>query len=194
MVLKIRNLKYREFCFDYEFCFSGLNIIQDVSYTGKSTLLQLIAGFLQPEDGEVIYKGQDLLKVPVAKRPVSLIFQEDNLFPDMCCYMNIAAGLHSVDMTDSIRDVIDYYMHTWGLLKHKSKKPHELTETECKYTAIVRGLVRANVLQKSLILIDEPDDYAIRQVNKESVDAIVAVNSSPNRSRIPMSRINHEPV
>ena len=189
MVLKVKNLKYREFCFDYEFCFNGLNIIQDVSYTGKSTLLQLIAGFLEPEAGEIIYNGQDLTNMPVSKRPVTLVFQQDNLFPDINCYMNIAAGLHSVDMTDSIRDVIEYYMHKWGLLNAKDKRPQEMTATECHYTAIARAMVRANVLRKTLMLIDEPTDYAIRHINKENANSIVTVNSLPSKNRISMSRI-----
>lgn len=64
------------------------------SGAGKSTLLNLIAGFLTPASGSIALGGQLHTYTPPARRPVSMLFQENNLFTHLTIRQNIALGMH----------------------------------------------------------------------------------------------------
>ncbi len=64
------------------------------SGAGKSTLLNLIAGFLPPVSGTILINGQPHTTTPPARRPVSMLFQENNLFHHLTVRQNIALGMH----------------------------------------------------------------------------------------------------
>lgn len=63
------------------------------SGAGKSTLLNLIAGFLQPASGSIVIDNGEYTYAPPAKRPVSMLFQENNLFNHLTVWQNIALGM-----------------------------------------------------------------------------------------------------
>ena len=60
---------------------------------GKTTLLRILGGFLDADEGEVIFDGQDISAVPAYKREVNTVFQRYALFPHLNVYDNIAFGL-----------------------------------------------------------------------------------------------------
>src|SRR5689334_10669366 len=60
---------------------------------GKTTLLNLIAGFEEPVSGRLTFADQDLLALPPAQRPVAMVFQDHNLFPHLTAEQNVALGL-----------------------------------------------------------------------------------------------------
>ena len=64
------------------------------SGAGKSTLLNLIAGFITPASGTILLGDEDHTRTPPARRPVSMLFQENNLFTHLTVRQNIALGLH----------------------------------------------------------------------------------------------------
>ncbi|SQA97480.1 Thiamine import ATP-binding protein ThiQ [Cedecea neteri] len=64
------------------------------SGAGKSTLLSLVAGFLVPANGNIIINGVDHTRTPPSDRPVSMLFQENNLFSHLTVRQNIALGMH----------------------------------------------------------------------------------------------------
>ena len=71
---------------------------------GKTTTLKIIAGFLEPSEGQVILNGEDICEVPAYKRELNTVFQKYALFPHMNVYDNIAFGLKIKKMS---KDVID---------------------------------------------------------------------------------------
>ncbi len=64
------------------------------SGAGKSTLLNLIAGFLAPASGTLLIAGDDHTLTPPSRRPVSMLFQENNLFSHLNVQQNIGLGLN----------------------------------------------------------------------------------------------------
>ncbi|MBX9785920.1 MAG: ATP-binding cassette domain-containing protein [Alphaproteobacteria bacterium] len=68
-------------------------LLVGASGAGKSTLLSLIAGFLYPKVGKIMWKGEDITSLPPQDRPVTLLFQEHNLFPHLTLEKNVALGL-----------------------------------------------------------------------------------------------------
>ena len=60
---------------------------------GKTTILRMIAGFETPDDGDVLFDGESVSKVPVNKRNIGMVFQSYALFPHMTVAQNVAYGL-----------------------------------------------------------------------------------------------------
>lgn len=60
---------------------------------GKTTTLRIIGGFIDPTGGEVLFDGEDILKIPAYKRPTNTVFQRYSLFPHLNVYENVAFGL-----------------------------------------------------------------------------------------------------
>ena len=98
----IVELKNISVAFDGEKILDGLNLdIKDKEFItllgpsgcGKTTTLRLIAGFLEPDEGDVIFEGKVINDVPAYKRQVNTIFQRYALFPHLNVYENIAFGL-----------------------------------------------------------------------------------------------------
>ena len=71
---------------------------------GKTTLLRILGGFLDADEGEVIFDGQEISNVPAYKREINTVFQKYALFPHLNVYDNIAFGLklkkHSKDVIE----------------------------------------------------------------------------------------------
>ena len=95
--------------FDGQRILDGLNLdIHDKEFVtllgssgcGKTTTLRLIAGFLEPNSGKVLLKGQDITGVPPYKRPVNTVFQKYALFPHLNVFENVAFGLRLKKMDE----------------------------------------------------------------------------------------------
>ena len=98
----IVELKNISVAFDGEQVLDGLNLtIKDKEFItllgpsgcGKTTTLRLIAGFLEPDEGDILFEGEKINGVPSYKRQVNTIFQRYALFPHLNVYENIAFGL-----------------------------------------------------------------------------------------------------
>jgi thiamine transport system ATP-binding protein len=123
------------------------------SGSGKSTLLSLIAGFDRPDAGRIIWEGRDLTRLPVAARPVSILFQDGNLFPHLSVFDNVALGRRP-DLRLSAEDrgvVADSLRHV-GLSDHAGKRPATLSGGQQARVALARMLLR----DRPLALLDEP--------------------------------------
>ena len=60
---------------------------------GKTTTLRIIAGFIEPDEGDVVFEGKKINGVPPHKRQVNTVFQRYALFPHLNVYENVAFGL-----------------------------------------------------------------------------------------------------
>jgi thiamine transport system ATP-binding protein len=118
---------------------------------GKSTLLSAIAGFLVPAQGRILWQGQDLAGVAPGDRPVSILFQDQNLFPHLTVERNLALGLNRsgrITAPDRIRDVLARV----GLAGMGDRRPAALSGGQQSRAALARALLRA----RPILLLDEP--------------------------------------
>ena len=135
------------------------------SGAGKSTLLNLIAGFLQPASGSIAIDNRDFTSAPPAKRPVSMLFQENNLFTHLTVRQNIALGMHpGLRLNDDQRHKLEIIAAQMGITGFIDRLPGELSGGQRQRVALARCLVR----EQPILLLDEPtagmDALARRQM------------------------------
>ncbi|MDD7969586.1 thiamine ABC transporter ATP-binding protein [Roseinatronobacter alkalisoli] len=123
------------------------------SGAGKSTFLGAIAGFVPVTAGHVIWDGQDMTGQNPSDRPISTLFQDNNLFPHLTAFQNIALGLKpSLRVTATEREQIDQALARVGLSGYGARKPAQLSGGQQSRVALARVLLRA----QPLLLLDEP--------------------------------------
>ncbi|PVZ72286.1 ATP-binding cassette domain-containing protein [Pelagibaculum spongiae] len=126
--------------------------VQGLSGVGKSTLLQVIAGFVAAEKGSVLWHGQSLLELPVEQRPVSYLFQQNNLFEHLSVIQNLMLGFADDTDQDQLLDKLVNAAIELQVDKQLEKKPTELSGGQRQRIAIIRTLLRP----EPIILLDEP--------------------------------------
>ena len=123
------------------------------SGSGKSTLLSLIAGFDWPDRGRILWDGREITRAPVADRPVSILFQDGNLFPHLSVFDNVALGLRpDLRLTAEDRDRVAESLGQVGLGDQAHKRPAALSGGQQARVALARMLLR----DRPLALLDEP--------------------------------------
>ncbi|MDI3358853.1 thiamine ABC transporter ATP-binding protein ThiQ [Lelliottia sp. V89_10] len=133
------------------------------SGAGKSTLLNLIAGFLPPARGEMVIDGKNHTHTPPSQRPVSMLFQENNLFTHLTVRQNIGLGMDpGLKLSAAQREKLESIAQQMGLNEFLDRLPGELSGGQRQRVALARCLVR----EQPILLLDEPFsalDPALRQ-------------------------------
>jgi thiamine transport system ATP-binding protein len=123
------------------------------SGAGKSTLLSVIGGFFAPASGRVLWAGQDLTALPPGDRPVTTLFQDQNLFPHLTITQNLALGLSpALRLAPGDADRIEAALNRVGLAGLGTRRPAELSGGQQGRAALARALLRA----RPILLLDEP--------------------------------------
>ncbi|QKJ85817.1 thiamine transport system ATP-binding protein [Paramixta manurensis] len=123
------------------------------SGAGKSTLLNLIAGFLPAHGGQLWLDGADHTHSVPAQRPVSMLFQENNLFPHLTVAQNIGLGLHpGLRLNAAQQQKVQEIARRVGLDTYLERLPAELSGGQRQRVALARCLIR----QRPILLLDEP--------------------------------------
>ena len=120
---------------------------------GKTTLLRILGGFLDADEGSVIFDGEEISKKPPYERELNTVFQKYALFPHLSVYENIAFGLKIKKMS---KDVIDQkvmkMLKLIGLEGYEDKNTTLLSGGQQQRVAIARALVN----EPKVLLLDEP--------------------------------------
>jgi len=119
---------------------------------GKSTLLTALAGFVA-HSGDVSWQGESLKGLSPAARPISMLFQEHNLFPHLSIAQNVGLGLRP-DLKLSVDDVakVEAALNRVGLAGRGPELPRTLSGGQRQRVALARAVLR----QKPIWLLDEP--------------------------------------
>ena len=120
---------------------------------GKTTLLRILGGFLDADEGSVIFDGEEISKKPPYERELNTVFQKYALFPHLSVYENIAFGLKIKKLS---KDVIDQkvmkMLKLIGLEGYEDKNTTLLSGGQQQRVAIARALVN----EPKVLLLDEP--------------------------------------
>ena len=120
---------------------------------GKTTTLRIIAGFLKPDTGNVIFEGKNINGVPAYKRQVNTIFQRYALFPYLNVYENIAFGLRLKKMKEKdIQAKVKEMLELVNLKGFGSRNINSLSGGQQQRVAIARALA----VDPRVVLLDEP--------------------------------------
>ena len=120
---------------------------------GKTTTLRILGGFTSPDQGKVIFDGQDITKLPPNKRQLNTVFQKYALFTHMNIAENIAFGLKIKNKSKSyINDKIKYALKLVNLDGYENRMPDSLSGGQQQRIAIARAIVN----EPKVLLLDEP--------------------------------------
>ncbi|MEN3792095.1 ATP-binding cassette domain-containing protein [Fulvimarina sp. MAC3] len=123
------------------------------SGAGKSTLMDMVAGFLPLTSGSLSIAGEDVTGRGPSERPLSIVFQDNNLFPHLTVFKNVALGIApNRRLTQEERTHIEEGLETVGLEGKGGRKPHELSGGERQRAALARAFLR----RQPLLCLDEP--------------------------------------
>ncbi|MBP2462673.1 MULTISPECIES: ATP-binding cassette domain-containing protein [unclassified Rhizobium] len=147
------QLGTKRFSFDIAMTDGAITAVTGPSGSGKSTLLNLIAGFEIPESGRILIAGEDVTHAHPSKRPISLVFQDNNLFAHLDLVTNIGLGVDpSLKLSREDRSRISQSLERVGLSGFETRKPGTLSGGERQRAAFARVLVR----KRPVLLMDEP--------------------------------------
>ncbi|EGX61281.1 ABC transporter ATP-binding protein [Streptomyces zinciresistens K42] len=120
---------------------------------GKTTALRMLAGFEQPDSGEVLVDGEDVTAVPAHRRDAGMVFQSYSLFPHLSALDNVAFGLRmrkvaAAERRSRAAELLDLV----GLADKGGSYPHQLSGGQQQRVALARALA----LRPRVLLLDEP--------------------------------------
>ena len=148
--------------FDGQLVLKGINLdiyenefvtLLGPSGCGKTTLLRILGGFLTQNEGEVIFGGQEISKVPPYKREINTVFQKYALFPNMNVYDNVAFGLKiKKEPKDVIQQKVMRMLKLVGLEDYGKRSITQMSGGQQQRVAIARALANETMV----LLLDEP--------------------------------------
>ena len=123
------------------------------SGAGKSTLLGAVAGFVPVAEGCILWAGADVTDQSPALRPISVLFQDNNLFPHLSAFDNVALGLRpSLRLNVAERAQVTAALARVGLEGFGTRRPAQLSGGQQSRVALARVVLQG----KPLVLLDEP--------------------------------------
>ncbi len=138
----------RQLRYDFQLVTGQILAVQGRSGVGKSSLLSAIAGFLVPSAGSIRWQGRAIESLPVASRPVSLLFQDHNLFEHLSVWDNLCLGFSGPVPQQALRAAAVEL----AVADQLEKRPGALSGGQRQRIALIRTLLRP----EPLVLLDEP--------------------------------------
>ncbi|MCW2257484.1 spermidine/putrescine transport system ATP-binding protein [Providencia alcalifaciens] len=139
---------------------------------GKTTVLRLIAGLEDVDEGKIILDGQDITNIPAEQRFVNTVFQSYALFPHMTVFENVAFGLRMQKTpADEIQKRVDQALRMVQLEDFAQRRPNQLSGGQQQRVAIARAVVN----RPKVLLLDESLsalDYKLRKQMQNELKAL----------------------
>lgn len=168
-MLKVEHIKKQ---------YDGKEVLKDISFSankgeiiallgpsgcGKTTLLNVLLGLVQHDQGSISYDGKEISSLNMRERGFNIVFQDYALFPHLSAYDNITYGLKNQKVSIS-KQLIEEYIDMLDLHPHIHKKISALSGGQKQRVAIARTLV----MQPKILMLDEPLS-ALDGVMKETI-------------------------
>ncbi len=190
-MLEVENLVVRQqnFCLRANFSIrKGEKVaIIGPSGSGKSTLLSTISGFKSPYTGKIQLDKINLIGMKPNKIPCTLLFQDNNLFPHLTVFQNVALGINpTLKLSSNEHLTVKNSIKKVGLLSKINKKPSMLSGGQNSRVALARTLIR----DKPLLMLDEPFG-ALGPAKK--IEMLDFVKDFIKKSNTTLLVVTHEP-
>lgn len=154
---------------------------------GKSTLLSALAGFKAPDQGRILWDGTDITNAHPAKRPITLLFQDHNLFPHLTVAQNIGLGIRpNLRLSAQEHQIVQDALTRVGLKGQGPKRPAQLSGGQQQRVAIARALLR----DKPILALDEPFAALGPALKHEMLDLVAEIVDGANATLI---MVTHQP-
>ena len=165
----------------------GTTAIIGPSGGGKSTILLAIAGFVELASGDISIGTELITNTPPAKRPVTLLFQENNLFPHMTVFQNTGLGIRpdlklSKAQIEQVADALEKV----GLAGMGTRRPSELSGGQRQRVALARALLR----DRPVLMLDEPFAALGPALRHEMLDLVARIRQEQDSTLL---LVTHNP-
>ena len=158
------------------------------SGAGKSTFLNLISGFASISSGSIIWNEQEISHLPPAKRSVSILFQDNNLFPHLSVWRNLALAVtHWPKISRDNEEKLKAVMSEVGILGLENRKPSQLSGGQQSRVALARVLLQKN----KILLLDEPFSALGPSLKDQMLELIKKIAKNKN---LLVLMVTHEPA
>ncbi|MFC0323289.1 thiamine ABC transporter ATP-binding protein [Gallibacterium melopsittaci] len=175
-MINLQQVKYdyppMEMYFDLQLVAGERVAIVGASGAGKSTLLNLIAGFAIPQQGEIWLNGENHTKTEPHQRPVSMLFQDNNLFNHLTVAQNLALGIKpSLSLSKNEQQQVELVAEQVGLQDFLNRLPDTLSGGQKQRVALARTLLR----HRPILLLDEPFSALDPELRQEMVELVAKI-------------------
>ena len=158
------------------------------SGAGKSTFLNLISGFASISSGSIVWNGQEISNLPPAKRSVSILFQDNNLFPHLSVWRNLALAVtHWPKISRDNEEKLKAVMSEVGILGLENRKPSQLSGGQQSRVALARVLLQKN----KILLLDEPFSALGPSLKDQMLELIKKIAKN---KKLLVLMVTHEPA
>ena len=158
------------------------------SGAGKSTFLNLISGFASISSGSILWNGQEISNLPPAKRSVSILFQDNNLFPHLSVWRNLALAVtHWPKISRDNEEKLKAVMSEVGILGLENRKPSQLSGGQQSRVALARVLLQKN----KILLLDEPFSALGPSLKDQMLELIKKISKN---KKLLVLMVTHDPA
>jgi len=193
-MLDVNSIKFKwsnevKFEFNLQINQGEIVTIEGPSGIGKSTLINLISGFLKPESGEIFWFNKRIDKLSPRDRPTSTIFQSDNLFEHFSCLQNASLGISpkgKISFEERVN--LNNLFLELGINDLKNRKPNEISGGQQARVSLVRALLS----KKPILLLDEPVSSLDQKTREETLNVLKQTSKKYKLTLIIVSHHNDD--
>ena len=155
---------------------------------GKTTLLRMVAGFYEPDDGEILLNGKRIERIPPYSRNTAMVFQEYALFPHMNVFDNVSYGLRvknrpKEEIERRVKEALDL-MQLKGM---EDRFPNQMSGGQQQRV----GVARALVVDPKIIFADEPTGNLDSRTSAEVMELMQKVVREQGKTLVMVTHDNH---
>ncbi|MEZ5752577.1 MAG: ATP-binding cassette domain-containing protein [Paracoccaceae bacterium] len=166
----------------------GCVAVMGPSGAGKSTLLGALAGFAPLQAGQITWLGQRIDRLDPADRPLSMLFQDNNLLPHLSAFDNVALGISPALRLDAgQRKAVIAALEEVGIADLAARKPAQLSGGQAGRVALARVLLR----RRPILALDEPFAALGPALKRAMLDLVASL---ARREGTTVLMVSHDPA